>query len=352
MIRALLLVLCLLGAAPGFAQEVEQVGYGELNDHLPGGLPIIRTPWIEAPRISRQSWTDHWRVQITVDAQGSVTAAQVLAGPAMQRDDVLREMRALRFTPFLRDGHPREITFELYLRPYPQDYSGPADRTFPERFDRSDVRIRLERTPCFGQCPQYMLEVTGDGEVTYRGESSVLIGGEHRWRIEPAAVDGLLALMRQADFFRLEGYYEIDASDLPTYYTGLDIGAQRKFVRNYGFSGMGGAIASTVFGDNGRPPMPAIVEEIETAIDRVSGARRFIEATRPRSPRCAPSVSTSARGQRAPRWGLRFRAATWRWRAPSWPRARPPTPAMTAGANRPRWCCAPPRAAMSNLRAP
>jgi len=160
----------------------------------------------------------------------------------------------------------------------PADYRGPPDRSFPSDPDISHVRIRLERTSCYGSCPSYQVEIDGVGNVLYRGDDSVLVRGEHRWTIPQGRVRELLALFRRADYFRLNGYYRIDVTDLPTYMTGLEIGSQGKFVLDYGWGGMGRAAASTSLGGAGEGgPMPSVVSDIEQAIDRLSGVQAYVE---------------------------------------------------------------------------
>lgn len=48
---------------------------------------------------------------------------------------------------------------------------------------RSDVFVTLKRTACLGLCPDYDIEISKDGRVTYHGNSYVLVEGEHQWTI-------------------------------------------------------------------------------------------------------------------------------------------------------------------------
>jgi hypothetical protein len=140
---------------------------------------------------------------------------------------------------------------------------------FPENPDLSEVTIALQRTGCFGWCPIYNVVIKGTGEVTYEGESFVLVPGKHTWRIPRENVLELIALFRLADFFNLDDSYEASVTDLPTYITRLSIGGRHKSVRDYG----GGFSAEFIRAGNVMPP---IVAEIEDAIDRLSGATSFI----------------------------------------------------------------------------
>ena len=71
---------------------------------------------------------------------------------------------------------------------------------FPEG-DLSSLRMRLERLGGGWGGPIYSVEIRGDGTVVYIGGPSVLVQGEHRWRIPVAGVEALLARFRAVDFF-------------------------------------------------------------------------------------------------------------------------------------------------------
>ncbi len=265
-------------AVSATAQEVVRPDNREQYEHLVQEPPRVAMAWREgASSLLQQSYGGNWYVRLTVDETGAVSNVEILSGPAHHRDDAIVTARQTRFRPFEREGRAVPATLEYMIDSRPADYIGPADRVFPEEIDLASVRIRLQRTGCFGTCPGYAVEIRGDGEVIYWGEGYVLIRGEHRWRIPQSDVQSLLELMRRADYFRLQGHYEVNASDLPTYITGLEIGGQRKFVLNYGFSGMGGTMASTSMPGEAGPAMPPIVSEIEQAIDRVAGTARWVE---------------------------------------------------------------------------
>ena len=49
--------------------------------------------------------------------------------------------------------------------------------------DISDVRITMQRTPCFGTCPVYTVTVTGRGDVQFMGTQFVSKEGESRKQV-------------------------------------------------------------------------------------------------------------------------------------------------------------------------
>ncbi|MDM4766194.1 DUF6438 domain-containing protein [Pelomonas sp. SE-A7] len=181
----------------------------------------------------------------------------------------------MQFNPFLRDGRAVPVRFEYAIQGEVNDYDGPVDRSFPAAIDPRQVRIALRRTGCFGSCPDYWVELRGDGSVSYRGFQNVVVRGEHHWRVEPAAVHALIERFRSADYLKLNGYYTIDATDLPTYVTRLSIGRHKKFVLDYGGGEVGEVLAATSFGV-ADPKMPGAVTELEDAIDAATGVNSWV----------------------------------------------------------------------------
>jgi ankyrin repeat protein len=247
-------------------------GFSEFYGHLIEPRPLAVTPWKDRTD-DYQDLT--WKFELTVDELGVVTAARLISGHREFRDEATRTARAVRFRPFVRDGQPVTVRGEFIVWSRSVDYAGPADRSFPATPDLSTTLIALNRSSCYGTCPSYRVELRGDGEVHYRGDSNVLVPGSHDWRIDPAKITPLLDLLRRADYFTLAGYYEFPVSDMPTYITRLSIGDRSKFVLNYGGGGMGGAFASTRMPGE-VPDMPSVVTEIERAIDEISGVATYV----------------------------------------------------------------------------
>jgi len=123
------------------------------------------------------------------------------------------------------------------------------------------VRIVLQRGECLGSCPSYRVEIHGDGTGTFQGKGSVLVRGDHSFRVPPEIVQCLLENFRAADFWSLAPKYEAQITGAPFYEVTLEIGGRRKIVDDYVGAWVG---------------MPATVTELETAID-VAAANRFVE---------------------------------------------------------------------------
>jgi len=119
------------------------------------------------------------------------------------------------------------------------------------------IEITLQRTPCFGTCPEYTVTLRDDGTVTYSGRQYVRVSGQHSWKIDPAAVRALAREMEEAGFFELQNEYTDLRTDNPTTYTSLTIGARSKKIKDY-VSG------------------PPALKDIGKRIEEVSGVRKYV----------------------------------------------------------------------------
>ncbi len=111
------------------------------------------------------------------------------------------------------------------LTPFP--YSG--------RGEYEDVTITLERTICFGFCPDYVVMIHGDGLVEYEGRNFVAVEGRQTARISEESVRELVNEFYSSGFFSLEDRYEQQVTDLPSQTTSITIDGKTKTVYRYGF---------------------------------------------------------------------------------------------------------------------
>ena len=135
--------------------------------------------------------------------------------------------------------------------------------TFPAVKDWKTLVITLTRTSCFGKCPDYTVEIHGDGTVIFNGRRNVVHTGEYRARISRAAVRTLVDKFRTADYFALNDAYRARATDMPTYTTSIAYDGRQKHVQDYGGQIIGA---------------PFAVNEIENAIDETANTAQWIKA--------------------------------------------------------------------------
>ncbi|HEX3810361.1 MAG TPA: DUF6438 domain-containing protein [Rhizomicrobium sp.] len=142
---------------------------------------------------------------------------------------------------------------------------------FPPIKDWNTLRITLQRSPCFGRCPTYKVEIHGDGTVIYRGGSFVAVTGERSVKIAPEKVRDLYTLFRKADYFWLNDSYTAQVTDLPSFTTSISYDGHSKSVRDY---------AGRMIG------MPEIVGELELAIDDAANSEQWtVGKNGPRAPK-------------------------------------------------------------------
>lgn len=148
---------------------------------------------------------------------------------------------------------------------------------FPEvRNDK--LLIGLQRTACYGSCPDYKVTIDGQGNVIfttrpplddregvvhreYSKFSGVRVSGTHRTVVSKADVAKLLQKFKAADFFSLKDEYSSAVTDNPTYILSIYTGNGRKTVVDYVGEKAG---------------MPPVVTSLQDAIDKLAGTDRWI----------------------------------------------------------------------------
>lgn len=102
----------------------------------------------------------------------------------------------------------------------PSDGSEQQAATPPPRFGGASaidsLVFSLERTPCFGQCKAFRINVYRSGYATFDGRTHVELEGMHHARI---GADTLEIIMKEAEslgFFQLQDKYDSEVTDLPS----------------------------------------------------------------------------------------------------------------------------------------
>jgi hypothetical protein len=142
-----------------------------------------------------------------------------------------------------------------------------------------DFEITLQRTACFGSCPDYTVSIDGSGHIEFRsraenfpGEAEVhrafsisdgvLVPGAHTDQIDPEIVRSLVRQFHDADFFELEDEYRALITDNPTYILTINTGTKSKTVIDYVGREVG---------------MPESVTQLQDAVDLAAGSARWID---------------------------------------------------------------------------
>ena len=125
-----------------------------------------------------------------------------------------------------------------------------------------EVVITLERTVCFGACPEYKLTIYGNGSVVYEGKRFVRIEGKRTITIGEVKVRQLLSEFKNIDYFSLnDSYEEFMATDMPSAFTSLTVDGKTKTVRHY----------------HGDFSAPKELTELEDRIDEIVNTDQWIK---------------------------------------------------------------------------
>ncbi len=74
----------------------------------------------------------------------------------------------------------------------------------------------LQRTPCFGTCKAYTVNVYRSGYATFEGRSNVDKEGLHQTRLATEKIQALVDEAEANGFFKLEDKYDAAVTDLPS----------------------------------------------------------------------------------------------------------------------------------------
>ncbi len=240
-----------------WAQQPIKVQIEDMFEHRIGSPGVIRSD----AKLSYPE-QDYVELDVVVDAEGRVESAHAIKGP-QQFFEQAEEIEAKRkFKPFQKDGEAVRAAFQDYVSIVPPEKWAETRVPFPEIKDWNSLRMGLKRTRCFGACPAYSVEVRGDGGVEFNGESNVLITGHHHDQVSSQAVRDLFAAFHRADYFSLNDRYHSLVTDNPTYTTWIEFDGQKKSVVDYVGLHAG---------------MPEVVQDLERAIDEISGTDKWVK---------------------------------------------------------------------------
>lgn len=144
----------------------------------------------------------------------------------------------------------------------------------PATYHLDDVSVSLERTVCFGFCPEYTVTIHGDGRVVYEGRRNVRVVGREEDQIDREKVELLLQAFYDAWFFDMRAEYlvnrilefdpdgtvrlrEATVTDLPSQIVTFRAGSYEKRVVDY------------------YNPPPGL-RELEAKIDETAGTAKWV----------------------------------------------------------------------------
>jgi ankyrin repeat protein len=201
-------------------------------------------------------------LELTVSAQGDVVDAKANGDEKLMAiwPDLQGEVRAWKFTPFEKDGKPVSAKAEEYLDLVPPERL-PAKHVQPPQIrSNSKVAMTLSRSGCYGTCPSYKVTVSTTG-VNFDGGGYVVASGKHTAAANANAVRELARKFAEADFYSMDAEYFASVTDNPSYHLSISIDGHKKEIEDYVGAWVG---------------MPAIVTELEEAVDDLAGTNRWV----------------------------------------------------------------------------
>jgi hypothetical protein len=127
--------------------------------------------------------------------------------------------------------------------------------------------VTFERTPCYGTCAVYKVNVAGDGTVRFTGERNVDSVGTFMAMITPAAVTALGQAFDEAKYYDLDSKYGMGQANCSPY--GTDASSIRTSITTTTRS-------KSVDHDLGCGNVPTRLADLYRKFDTIVGTARWI----------------------------------------------------------------------------
>jgi hypothetical protein len=107
------------------------------------------------------------------------------------------------------------------VAPAERDPRTQADPSELKPFMADDSFFKMSRTPCFGRCPVYKLEIKQNGFAILEGIRFFDFEGVHEGQLSETQLNQITALADQYGYFKMEHVYDAPVTDLPSTTTAL-----------------------------------------------------------------------------------------------------------------------------------
>lgn len=125
----------------------------------------------------------------------------------------------------------------------------------------ADFHVTLERTPCFGTCPAYTVQLFANGDVSYYGAHFVKDTGAATGHATTSSILELQNTCQSSGFFTMNSIYDdVGVTDCPWMYTTVTLNGTTKLIRDY-------ACASSA---------PAALRSYEKLIDSLLNTKQWV----------------------------------------------------------------------------
>jgi hypothetical protein len=157
-----------------------------------------------------------------------------------------------------------------------RSYSKPYDAFYATH---QDTVITLERTMCYGPCPDYRLIIYGNGIVIFEGSAYVKIKKRIISKVLRSDVNKIVAKFEKYKYFSLNEIYEkekscqVRATDNPTVITSLKLNNKFECIEHY----FGCYTSNIVDGNPVHSDSFMILSELENYIDEIINTNQWIK---------------------------------------------------------------------------
>ena len=74
----------------------------------------------------------------------------------------------------------------------------------------------MKRTPCYGKCPAYLVDIYDNGDVLFNGKSFVDYIGTHKGTIAASDINKIKEKINAINLFSLNDKYDSNVTDFPS----------------------------------------------------------------------------------------------------------------------------------------
>ncbi|HUA01734.1 MAG TPA: TonB family protein [Candidatus Aquilonibacter sp.] len=188
----------------------------EAEQHLVEHAPPTYPPIARAANVEGDV-----RLTLEVDQSGDVVRVVTSSGPALLRKAAETAAEHYHYRPFEVNGKSADVLVEAVVNFRLHVQTPPVP--FPEVTDINSVRFEYTDG-------SIDILVSGDGSVEYKGEGTGVAEGKHKRQIKAEEVQMLLGAFRKANFFSLDDDYSVNATDVGSESTSIQIGDRRKTI--------------------------------------------------------------------------------------------------------------------------
>ncbi len=138
----------------------------------------------------------------------------------------------------------------------------------------NDLKITIQRSVCYGSCPDYTVMVLADGTVNFEGRQFVAKKGAATGHVSSDDLRKLISAFDEASYFALRDRYTQGSdgcpevwTDNPTVVTSIRMAGKSKTIVHYHGCQEG----------SGQSTYPKALTELESKIDEIVGTSRWIK---------------------------------------------------------------------------